>query len=135
MRRARVLVADDHDAMLKKVVCLLKSKFDIVGTAADGRAALDAAEALQPDVLVLDITMPILTGIETARELKNRGSHVKIVFLTIHNDQEFARLALSTGALGYVVKPNVATDLPLAIRAALKGQSFISPSLPLESTR
>ena len=91
MDRIRVLLADDHEAMLDRVGRLLATEYDVVGTVTDGQQALDAAMELEPDVLVLDISMPVMNGIETARRLKEAGSETRIVFLTVHDDPDFAR--------------------------------------------
>jgi len=132
LNRTRVLLADDHEAMLDRVKRLLEKEFQVVGTARDGQAALDAVAELNPDVLILDISMPVLSGMQTAVRLKQEKSEVRIVFLTVHEDPDFAREALATGALGYVAKPRLATDLPLAIKEVLAGRSFVSPSISLE---
>ena len=126
---ARVLLADDHPDMLNVVARLLGRTFDVVGMVGDGESLLDVATELRPDVLVLDISMPLLTGIEAAQRLRERGNPVRIVFLTVHDDPDFVRASLAAGAFGYVVKPRVATDLVPAIREALAGRIFISPSL------
>jgi len=123
------LVADDHEAVLKSVVRLLSKQCDVVGTVRDGRALLEAAGATEPDVLVLDISMPIITGIEAAVILKKTGSKAKIIFLTVHEDPDFVRAAHEVGALGYVVKQRMISDLPEAIRLALEGKCFTSPSV------
>ena len=130
MNRIRVLLADDHEAMLERVASLLKTECDVVGTATDGQQALEAAQDLKPDVLVLDISMPVMNGIETAHQLKKAGVETHIVFLTVHDDPDFAREALEAGALGYVIKPRIASDLVAAIKAAYAGRLFLSPSLP-----
>ncbi len=132
LNRTRVLLADDHEAMLDRVKRLLEKEFQVVGTVLDGQAALEAVAELRPDVLILDISMPVLSGMQTAVRLKQEKSEVRIVFLTVHEDPDFAREALATGALGYVAKPRLATDLPLAIKEVLAGRSFVSPSIPLE---
>ncbi len=132
LNRTRVLLADDHEAMLDRVKRLLEKAFEVVRTVRDGQAALDAVAELRPDVLILDISMPVLTGIQAALRLKQKKSKVRIVFLTVHEDPDFAREALATGALGYVVKPRLATDLLVAIKEALAGRSFVSPSISLE---
>jgi len=132
LNRTRVLLADDHEAVLDRVKSLLEKEFQVVGTARDGQAAIEAVAELNPDVLILDISMPVLTGIQTAVRLKLMKSEVRIVFLTVHEDPDFVREALATGALGYVAKPRLATDLPLAIKEVLAGRSFVSPSIPLE---
>jgi DNA-binding NarL/FixJ family response regulator len=102
----------------------------VVGTATDGQQALEAVQDLKPDVLVLDISMPVMNGMETARRLKEVGAETRIVFLTVHDDPDFAREALAAGALGYVIKLRIASDLLAAIKEAHVGRSFLSPSLP-----
>jgi DNA-binding NarL/FixJ family response regulator len=130
LNRIRVLLADDHEAMLERIAELVKTECDVVGTATDGQQALDAAGELNPDVLVLDISMPVLNGIEAAHQLKKAGHKARIVFLTVHDDPDFAREALAAGALGYVIKSRIASDLVTAIKAAYAGRLFLSPSLP-----
>ena len=127
--RPRVLLADDHLMMREKVTRMLESEFDIIGAVTDGEALLEEAAELDPDIVILDITMPGLPGIEAARRLRKAGSHAKIVFLTVHEDPDFIREALATGALGYVVKPRLASDLLVAMRVVLDGYSFVSPSV------
>ncbi len=122
MDRIRVLLADDHEAMLDRVAGLLATECNVVGTVTDGQQALDAAMELEPDVLVLDISMPVMNGIETARRLKEAGSEIRIVFLTVHDDPDFAREALEAGALGYVIKQRIASDLVAAIKKAHAGR-------------
>ncbi len=129
MGRIRVLLADDHEAMLDRVADLLAGECDVIGTAIDGRQALVAAKQLKPDVLVLDISMPVMNGIETAHLLKEAGAKARIVFLTVHDDPDFAREALEAGALGYVIKSRIASDLLAAIKEAHAGRSFVSPSV------
>jgi DNA-binding NarL/FixJ family response regulator len=116
--------------MLERVARLLKTECDVVGTATDGQQALLAAYDLNPDVLVLDISMPVMNGIEMAHQLKREGIEIRIVFLTVHDDPDFAREALEAGALGYVIKPRIASDLLAAIKEVHAGRSFLSPSLP-----
>jgi DNA-binding NarL/FixJ family response regulator len=131
----RILLADDHPDLLLIVTDLLDPVFDVVGVVGDGQSLLNAAAYLQPDVLVIDISMPVLTGIEAAQKLKERCNTARIVFLTVHDDPDFVRASLATGAFGYVVKPRVATDLVHAIREALADRIFISPSVPTTSSR
>ena len=126
MSRLRIVIADDHLRMLEKVTQLLGPEFDVVGTVSDGQALLSAVAELQPDVVILDITMPGINGIEAARQLRQAGSPAKIIFLTIHEDPDFLAEALSTSALGYVVKSRLATDLIPAIHEALANRSFVS---------
>ncbi len=132
LKRTRVLLADDHEAVLDRVKRLLEDQFQVVGTVRDGQAALEAVAELRPDILILDISMPVLSGMQAAVRLKQKKSEVRIVFLTVHEDPDFAREALATGALGYVTKPRMATDLLVAIKEVLAGRSFVSPSIPLE---
>ena len=128
MDRARVLLADDHNALLHKVGRLLDGEFDVIGKVRDGQALLDAAEWLRPDLLIVDISMPIMGGIEAAHRLMVSGLKTRIVFLTVHEDPEFIGEAFAAGASGYVIKSRLASDLIAAAREALAGRLFISPS-------
>ena len=130
MARARILLADDHKDIREKVMQQLEPEFEVVGVVEDGNALMEAASQMKPDVCVVDISMPIMNGIDAVTQLKASGSSVKIIFLTVHEDPDFLQAALETGALGYVVKSRVATDLSSAIRAALAGRLFISPCRP-----
>ena len=112
--------------MLSAVAALLRDSFDIVGMVSDGQAALDAILTLKPDLAVMDISMPIMSGIEVARELKSRANKTKIVFLTVHEDSDIIATCLSAGALGYVVKEVMNGDLILAMNEALAGRVFVS---------
>ena len=125
----RVLLADDNPSMLQAARRILEPEFQVVGTVNAGEALLEAADALKPDVFILDISMGMLNGLEAARLLLRTGSKAKIVFLTVHQDQEFVEEAFSAGALAYVVKPRLGTDLLLAVREALMGRTFVSPDL------
>ena len=125
-RRPRILLADDHLAILQRVSLLLHSVFDVVGAVNNGMAMISEALRLRPDVIVADISMPDMTGIEAARQLRQRGSPAKVVFLTIHCEDEFIDACLAEGALGYVVKSNMKTDLIPAINAVLCGRLFVS---------
>ena len=127
--RPRLLIADDHQGMRENIRRLLGREFDIVGEFGDGQQVLAAVDDLCPDVLVLDISMPRLGGIEAAERLHSMGRQAKIVFLTMHDDADYAHAALATGALGYVVKTRMVSDLGKAIRHALKGQRFVSPTI------
>lgn len=117
------------------VESLLAPAFQIVGSVPDGRALFQSAMSLKPDVIVTDISMPILNGIEAATQLNESGCSSKIVFLTVHSDSDFVRTCLATGAFGYVIKSRLSTDLLPAIREALAGRIFISPSVSHGSTR
>ncbi len=134
-QRPRVLLADDHPAMLALTADALAGECLVVGSVGDGRELLAEAERLHPDVIVLDITMPRLDGIEAARQLQRSQRPARLVFLTVHEDADYARAALDAGGLGYVVKTRLASDLLPAIRAALADQSFISPTVRLEEAR
>lgn len=125
----RVLLADDSPSMLHAARRILEPEFEIVGTVDDGQAVLEATESLKPDVLILDISMGVINGLQAARLLTRLGSKAKIVFLTVHKDQEFVEEAFSAGAVGYVVKPRLGTDLLVAVREALVGHTFVSPDL------
>jgi len=128
MARARVLLADDHDALLDKVEWLLDGEFDVIGKVRDGQALLDAAERLKPDLLIVDISMPVMGGIEAAHRLTESGSKTRIVFLTVHEDPDFIGEAFAAGASGYVIKSRIASDLIAAANEALAGRPFTSPS-------
>jgi DNA-binding NarL/FixJ family response regulator len=127
--RPRVLVADDHRAMLDSLVRLLSGEFDIVATAGDGLSAVSTAIALEPDLLVLDIAMPGLSGIAAATRLKDSGSTAKVVFVTNLHDREFVEESMALGDVGFVVKDRLVADLLPAIRSVLAGRSFVSPSI------
>src|SRR6185295_6810731 len=122
----RILFADDHDGMRDRVKRHLEREFEILGTVEDGHALLEAAARLHPDVCLLDISMPVLNGIETATRLRRSGSTAKIVFLTIHEDTDFLEAALKAGASGYVVKRRMESDLRPAIIEAMAGRTFVS---------
>ena len=134
-QRPRVLLADDHPAVLALTADALAGECLVVGRVGDGYELLAEAERLHPDVIVLDITMPRLDGIEAARQLRSSHQPARLVFLTVHEDADYARAALDAGGLGYVVKTRLASDLLPAIRAALADQSFISPTVRLEEAR
>jgi DNA-binding NarL/FixJ family response regulator len=120
-------MADDHDDFLAAAVRQLEPEFQVVGTVSEGQALLDAAARLGPDVVVLDVSMPVMNGIEAARRLRKAGSAARIVFLTMHEDPDYVRGALAAGAQGYVVKSRLASDLNLALREILAGRPFVSP--------
>jgi len=129
--RPRVLVAEDYDAMREKVVSTLTNHCEVVGAVADGKTLVDAARSLEPDLLVIDVSMPILGGIDAAKRLRDLGSTARIVFLTIHEDPECIRACLAAGGLGYVIKSRLAGDLPTAIDNVMAGRLYISPCLAL----
>jgi DNA-binding NarL/FixJ family response regulator len=126
MARKRVLVADDLAPVLATVGTLLRPSFEIVDMVSDGRAALDAALKLEPDLVVLDISMPLMSGIEVAEQLQRLGSKTKVVFLTVHEDHDILKTCRAAGGLGYVIKVLMDTDLVSAINEALAGHTFTS---------
>ena len=128
MSRARILLADDHREMRIRVTRHLEPEFDVIDSVEDGLTLLEGASKLKPDVCLLDISMPVLNGIEVATRLVQSGSTAKVVFLTIHEEADFVQAALKTGALGYVFKRRMLTDLRPAIQEALAGRIFVSPS-------
>jgi DNA-binding NarL/FixJ family response regulator len=132
LSRVRVLVADDHRAMLESLVRLLSRDHDVVAAVPDGLAVVSDAARLQPDLLVLDIAMPGLSGIAAAKQLKARGSTAKVVFVTMHHDREFVEASLTLGPVGFVAKDRLMLDLLPAIRDVLAGQSFVSPTAAVQ---
>ncbi len=134
LEATRVLLADDHADFLAAAVRLLSAEFEVVRTFGDGESLLREAAGLRPDLIVLDVTMPGVNGIETARRLKAAGGAAAVVFLTVHSDPDYVREALAAGGLGYVVKCRLASDLIPALKEALAGRSYISPSIRWENS-
>jgi DNA-binding NarL/FixJ family response regulator len=126
MASPRVLLADDLAEIRERVAELLRPDFNIVASTQNGQQAIEAATTLHPDLLVLDISMPILNGIQVASRLRDSGSSARIIFLTVHDDPDYIEAAFSAGASGYVFKSHVTTDLVPAVRDALQGHKFIS---------
>lgn len=129
--RTRIFVADDNKYIRDKVVQLLGEDFEVIGTAADGDGAFEGVRLLHPEIIVLDISMPGLSGIETVAKLKAGQEPARAVFLTVHDDPDFVTAALKAGGWGYVVKSQMATDLPIAIRSAIDGRLFVSPCVAI----
>lgn len=127
--RPRVLLADDHRMVAEGLKSLLSAEFELVGVVEDGRALVEAAQKLRPDVIVADITMPHLNGIDALVRLKHGDKHVRVVFLTMHPEVAYARRALEAGASGYVLKHSAPAELTAAIRAALEGRTYVSPAV------
>jgi DNA-binding NarL/FixJ family response regulator len=134
LERPRIFLADDHAEFLAVVVRLIEGEFDVVRTFQDGQEIVDAADMLDADLVVMDVSMPRLNGIEAARQLRAAGCQAKIVFLTVHNDQDYVRSALATGALGYVVKDRLVPDLVPALRQALIDNRYVSDCIAPELT-
>jgi DNA-binding NarL/FixJ family response regulator len=127
MSKPRILVADDHQILAEGLRSLLEPEFEVVAVVADGRELLAAAKKHRPDVIVADITMPALNGIEAAAQLRNLGLKSKVVFLTMHRDVAYARGAMDAGAAGFVLKHSVASELVTAVREALQGRTYVTP--------
>jgi DNA-binding NarL/FixJ family response regulator len=128
-KRIRVLLADDHKIVLDGLRSLLEPEFELAGTVEDGRALVSAAEKLRPDVIVVDISMPLLNGIEAVRQIKKLDKQVKIVFLTMHPDVTYAIRAFEAGASGYVLKHSASSELITAIHEAIKGRTYVTPMI------
>ena len=126
-RRTRVLLADDHAIVAEGLATLLKGHFDLVGTVGDGSELIDAARQLRPDVVVADIAMPVLSGLEALRRLKAARSDAKVIFLTMHADAHLASEAFRAGARGYVLKQSAGEELIAAIREVLQGRTYLTP--------
>jgi DNA-binding NarL/FixJ family response regulator len=131
--RPRALLADDHSALIEAETALLLRHFDVVGTVNDGAMLVSQALQLNPDVIVADIAMPVLDGIRAIRSLRESGCQAKIVFLTIHSEEEFIQACLEEGALGYVLKSGMKAHLIPAIRAALSGRRYVAVSTVRDS--
>jgi DNA-binding NarL/FixJ family response regulator len=132
MRRPTVLLADDHVVFTDGIVRILKERFDVVGTVTDGRSILEAAARLRPDVIVTDISMPTLSGIEGLRQLKANRDESRVIFLTMHSDARLAAEAFRLGAKGFVLKQSSADELVKAIEAVLAGHTYMSSVLTEE---
>jgi DNA-binding NarL/FixJ family response regulator len=127
--KIRVVLADDHREVIAKVRGVLGDDYEVVETAENGHQAVTAVLALDPDIFVTDISMPLLNGLQAARSIQKINSRVKIIFLTIHEDRDFIAAAFSAGATGYVTKRRLSTDLVFAIQEAMKGHTFVSNSI------
>ena len=135
MKRPRLLLADDHRIIMEGLKNLLEPEFELVGMVEDGRALLEAAERLRPDVVIADISMPLLNGIEAVRQLTKSRKELKVVILTMHADPVYAAAAIDAGASGYVLKHAAATELITAVRSVLQGKSYLTPLIAEELLR
>jgi DNA-binding NarL/FixJ family response regulator len=131
--RSRVLIADDHTLIAELCRRLLETEFDVVGTVSDGRALVRAASELKPDVVVVDVAMPILNGLDAGRQVKELVPGVKLIYLTMNPDIEVAAEAFRRGANGYLLKTCAASEMVLAVRNVLRGKSYLSPALPRDT--
>ena len=130
MKRWRLLLADDHNIVIEGLRRILDHpEFDIVGVVNNGRSLLRAAKEIQPDIIIADITMPLLNGIDAARQIRKINPKTKIVFLTMHPDVTFATEALAAGGTGYVLKSSAGDELLTAIREATKGRTYLTKSI------
>jgi DNA-binding NarL/FixJ family response regulator len=127
MKKPRVLLADDHKIVIEGLKSLLGGEFEVVGSVEDGRALVDQAATLHPDVIVADISMPRLNGIEAVRQIKKTDKNIKIVFLTMHPDATYAANAFEAGASGFVLKHSAPSELITAIHEAMKGRTYVTP--------
>ena len=129
LRRPRILLADDHALLLDGLKKLLEEEYELVGTAANGRRLVAAARRLRPDIVVLDISMPLLNGIDAARQIREAVPSAKLLFLTVHADSAYVEEAFRAGALGYVLKHAAAHELFVALHKVSRGRAYVSPML------
>jgi DNA-binding NarL/FixJ family response regulator len=129
MKKPRILLADDHKIVLEGLRGLLEDEFELAGFVTNGRDLIDEAIRLEPDVIVADISMPLLNGIDAVNKLREKGNAAKVVFLTMHPDQTYATRALQAGGSGYVLKHSASDELVTAIHEVLRGRTYISPAL------
>ena len=133
MTRPRIVIADDHALFLDALRALLEPEFNVVGIATDGRMLLAECARLTPDVVLLDISMPLLNGLDAGRRLKVQDASTKLIYVTMSGDPQDAGAALRAGASGYVLKTSAATELMLAIRQGIQGRSYITPLIAREA--
>ena len=133
INRSRILIADDHTLVAELCKRLLETEFNVIGVVSDGRALVRTARELKPDVVVLDIAMPVLNGLDAGRQLKELLPSVKLVYLTMNPDVEVAAEAFRRGASGYLLKTCAAADIVLAVRDVLRGKSYMSKALPCDT--
>jgi len=132
MKRTRILIADDHKMFAQGLQGLLEDEFDLVGTVTDGQALVAAAHALQPDIIIVDISMPVLNGLDAVRRLKDEGSSAQVIFLTMHVDHRLLAETFRCGGVAYVLKQSAGEDLIHAIRQVLEGHKYITPLIATE---
>jgi DNA-binding NarL/FixJ family response regulator len=125
--RPRLLLADDHTLLLEGIRLMLEPEFELVGSVGDGHSLLAAAKTLKPDIILLDISMPVLNGIDAARQLRKLLPSAKLIFLTMHADSDYVSEAFRAGAMGYLLKRAAASELKIAIREVMKGHHYVSP--------
>lgn len=135
MQKSRILLADDHKIVLEGLKGLLEPEFELVGTVEDGRALVAQAAKLRPDVIVADISMPRLNGIDAVREIKKNDPSIKVVFLTMHLDASYAAGAFEAGASGFVLKHSASSELVTAIKEVIQGRTYVTPLIAGELIR
>jgi DNA-binding NarL/FixJ family response regulator len=124
----RVLLADDHPRILSRLTDLLEPEFKIIAVVGDGQSLIETAKSLQPDLIITDISMPVLSGIDAAKQILQHTPQTKIIFLTVHTDPDYVHAALELGAVGYVFKSRLVSDLRLAIEEVLEDRTYVSSS-------
>ena len=127
MKRTKILIADDHKMFTQGLRYLLEDEFDLLGCVGDGQALIDQAQLLSPDLILVDISMPVLNGLDAVRRLKQRGAASKVIFLTMHADQGLVAEAFRCGASGYLLKHSAGDELMLAIKEVLAGRQYVTP--------
>jgi DNA-binding NarL/FixJ family response regulator len=127
MTKPRVLLADDHVMLLEAFRALLEDECEIVGTASNGRELVELAAALKPELVIIDVAMPLLNGLEAARQLRQSHPEIRVVFLTMNDDPDMAAEALRGGASGYLLKSSAGSELTTAVREAMRGRSYVTP--------
>ncbi len=132
MTKTRILLADDHQFITEGLKSLLEPQFEVIGIVEDGKTLVEKAETLNPDVIVVDISMPLLNGIEAVRQIKKKNIPAKIIFLTMHPDVTYATRALEAGALGFVIKHSAPAELIIAIEKTLLGEIYVTPTIAEE---
>jgi len=133
MKKPRLLLADDHTLVLEGLKRILEEEFDLVGAAENGREAVRMAVDLKPDVILLDISMPLLNGIDVARQLTKTAEAVKIIFITMHSDSDYVSEAFRVGASGYLLKRSAASELVTAVHEVMKGRFYVTPLVTREA--
>lgn len=129
MDKVKILLADDHRIVLEGLKNLLEADYDVVGMVEDGQSLVQEALRLRPEVIITDITMPLLNGIDTVLHIRKEGLNPKVIFLTMHNDAMYAKEVLDTGASGFVLKHSASSELITAVQEALRGNTYISPAI------
>jgi len=132
MSKVRILLADDHNMVAEGLRAFLEPEFELVGIVEDGHELLDKAKQVNPDVIIADITMPSLNGIDAVEQLKKTGSQAKVIFLTMHHDAMYANRAFEAGASGFILKHSAPDELLTAIREVLKGRTYVTPLIAEE---